>query len=159
MTITLPDTIKLVLTDFDGIITDNCVYIDSKGEMSRKVNFKDIMAFYILKSHGIKTGIISGEKNSAIELIGEKLQLDEVHQNIRVKLDVLKSIIKKYGLSKEEIAYMGDDINDYDALNYIRYRITVPNAVKKIKEIEGIQITEAQGGEGALREVADAIIK
>ena len=158
MTITLPDTIKIVLTDFDGIITDNCVYIDSKGEMTRKVNFKDVMAFYLLKRNGIKTGIISGEKNAAIELIGEKLQLDEVHQNIHEKLSVLKSIIDKYSLSPDEIVYIGDDINDYDTLNYVKYRITVPDAVKKIKKIVGIQITTAKGGEGALREVADAII-
>ncbi len=90
MTISLPKTIKFVITDFDGIITDNCVYIDSKGDMTRKVNFKDVIAFYQLKRNGFKVGIISGEENSAISIIRDKLGLDEVHQNIHLKIDVFK---------------------------------------------------------------------
>lgn len=158
MTITLPNTIKFVITDFDGIITDNCIFIDPKGEVSRKVNFKDVMAIFKLKQSGIKVGIISGEKNSAIELIANKLKVDEVHQDIRIKLDVIKSIVEKYNLTEEEFLYIGDDLNDYDSLCYAKYRITVPDAVKKIKNIENIQITEAHGGAGAFREVVDVIL-
>ena len=114
MSVVLPDTIKFVITDFDGICTDNCVYIDSKGEMSRKINFKDIMGFSILKKNGYKIGIISGEKNSAIEKINEVFKIDEVHQGIRVKLDVIKEIVNKYDLKEDEYLYIGDDVNDYD---------------------------------------------
>jgi 3-deoxy-D-manno-octulosonate 8-phosphate phosphatase KdsC-like HAD superfamily phosphatase len=64
----LPNTIKMVITDFDGIVTDNCVYINDDFSMSRKLNFKDVMAFSILKKNGFKIGIISGEKNSSIEI-------------------------------------------------------------------------------------------
>lgn len=158
MTIILPDSIKFVITDFDGIVTDNCVYIDSKGEMTRKLNFKDVMAFSILRKNGYRIGIISGEKNSAIELIANKFNVEEVHQGIRIKIDVLKSIVERYGLSEEEFVYIGDDINDYDSLCYAKYAITVPDAVDKIKNIKGIQITSARGGEGAFREVVDAIL-
>ena len=158
MTITLPETIKFVITDFDGVVTDNCVYIDSKGEMSRKVNFKDIMGFSLLKKNGYKVGIVSGEKNAAIEKIAEVFSIEEVHQRIRIKIDVIKSIIEKYGLNEEELVYIGDDVNDYDTLKYVKYAITVPDAIKKVKEIENIQITETRGGEGAFREVVDAII-
>ena len=158
MTIILPDSIKFVITDFDGIVTDNCVYIDSKGEMTRKLNFKDVMAFSILRKNGYRIGIISGEKNSAIELIANKFNVEEVHQGIRIKIDVLKSIVERYGLSEEEFVYIGDDINDYDSLCYAKYAITVPDAVDKIKSIEGIQITTAKGGEGAFREVVDACV-
>ncbi len=158
MAISLPKTIKFVITDFDGVVTDNCVYIDSKGDMTRKVNFKDIIAFYQLKKNGIKVGIISGEENSAINIIREKLGVDEVHQNVRIKIDVFKSIIEKYNLSLDEVVYIGDDINDLDILKYIKYPITVPNAVEKIKTLEAIQITTYKGGEGAFREVADALI-
>lgn len=159
MSVKLPDTIKFIITDFDGICTDNCVYIDSKGEMSRKINFKDIMGFSILKKNGYKIGIISGEKNAAIEKISKTFQIDEVHQDIRVKIDVIKSIVKKYSLSQEEYLYIGDDVNDYDSLCYAKYRITVPDAIPKIKNIENIQITDAHCGNGAFREVVDAIIK
>ena len=158
MSIILPDSIKFVITDFDGIVTDNCVYIDSKGEMTRKLNFKDVMAFSILRKNGYRMGIISGEKNSAIEIISNKFNVEEVHQGIRIKIDVLKSIIERYNLKEDEFVYIGDDINDYESLCYAKYAVTVPNAVDKIKNIEGIQITTARGGEGAFREVVDAVI-
>lgn len=159
MGLNLPSTIKFVITDFDGILTDNCVYIDSKGEMSRKLNFKDVMAFSLLKKNGYKIGIISGEKNSAIEIIKNKFQIEEVHQDIRIKIDVIKSILEKYNLSQDEYLYIGDDVNDYDSLVYAKNAITVPNAITKIKSIPNIQITSNLGGEGAFREVVDTILK
>ena len=158
MSVSLPDTIKFILTDFDGVCTDNCVYIDSKGEMSRKINFKDIMGFSLLKKNGYKIGIVSGEKNAAIEKINQVFKLDEVHQDIRIKIDVIKHIMGKYQLSLDEIVYIGDDVNDYDSLCFVKHKITVPDAVQKIKNIEGIQITSARGGEGAFREVADSLL-
>ena len=153
----LPNTIKMVITDFDGVVTDNCVYISDDGIMSRKLNFKDVIGFYKLKRHGIDVAIISGEKNSAIETIAKNCEISEVHQRIRVKIDVLKDIINKYNLSQEEYLYIGDDYNDIDCLNYAKYKITVPNAIQKVKEVENIMITCENGGNGAFREVADCL--
>ena len=153
----LPKTIKMVITDFDGVITDNNVYINEDFSMSRKLNFKDIMAFAVLKRNDIMVGIISGEENSAIKLLSEKFKVDEIHQKIRVKIDVLKDIIRKYNLSQDEYVYIGDDINDLECLNYAKYKITVPQAVRRVKEVENIQITEHNAGEGAFREVADCL--
>lgn len=153
----LPQTIKMVITDFDGIVTDNCVYIGDDGKMSRKLNFKDVMAFSILKKKNLMIGIISGEKNAAIDILTKKFGIEEVHQNIRIKIDVLKSIIEKYNLSQEEYVFIGDDINDIACLEYARYKITVPHAVKKVKDVDGIQITESVAGDGAFREVADCL--
>ena len=158
MTIHLPDTIKYIITDFDGIMTDNCIYIDPKGEISRKVNFKDVMGISLLAKNGYKIAIISGEKNSAIELIKKTFNIEEIHQGIRVKIDTLKSIIEKYHLTEEEYVYAGDDINDYESLCYAKYKVTVPDAINKIKNIEGIQITDSHGGQGAFREIADAVL-
>ena len=153
----LPKTIKMVITDFDGIVTDNCVYINDDFSMSRKLNFKDIMAFYILKRNGIKIGIISGEKNSAIETLSERFGVDEVYQKIRVKIDILKNILEKFNLTEEEYLYIGDDVNDIECLEYAKYKITVPHAVSKVKNIKNIQITENKAGDGAFREVADCL--
>ena len=151
----LPETVKMVITDFDGIVTDNCVYICDDGKMSRKLNFKDVMAFSILKKKNYMIGIISGEKNAAIDILTKKFGIEEVHQNIRIKIDVLKNIIEKYNLSQEEYVFIGDDINDIACLEYAKYKITVPHAVKKVKDVKGIQITESIAGDGAFREVAD----
>ena len=157
--LSFPNTIKMVITDFDGIITDNCVYINSDGEMSRKLNFKDIMAFSLLKKNGFKTGIISGEANSAIDVIAKKFDIEDVHQNIRNKLEILEGIVKKYNLQDDEFIYIGDDVNDYDSLNRAKHAVTVPNAVKKIKNIGHIHITQNNGGDGAFREIVDALIQ
>ena len=126
--------------------------------MSRKLNFKDVMGFYILKRNGYDIAIISGEGNSAIQTMAQKFGIEEIHQNIRVKIDVLKSILEKYNLAQDDYVYIGDDINDLECLNYAKYKITVPHAVEKVKAVDGIQITESFAGDGAFREVADCLI-
>lgn len=155
--IKLPDTIKMVITDFDGVLTDNCVYIGDDGIMARKLNFKDIIGVYKLKRHGIDVSIISGERNSAIETLAKNCELKEVYQQIRVKIDVLKHIIEKYNLTQEEYLYIGDDYNDIECLNYAKYRITVPQAIEKVKNIKEIMVTNENCGHGAFREVADCL--
>lgn len=159
MTLNLPNTIKFVISDFDGIITDNCVFIDNDLKMSRKINFKDVMAVFMMKRANIETIFVSGEKNAIIDLFTEKFQLKENHQDIRKKINVLKDILERYNLSQEEYLYIGDDVNDRECLEYAKYKVTVPNAVDAIKNISGIQITQTVGGSGALREVADCLLK
>ena len=148
----------MVITDFDGVITDNCVYVGPNGEMSRKINFKDIMGFSLLKKNGYKIAIISGESNSAIELLAKKFDIEEIHQGIRNKLEILNKIIEKYNLSDEEVIYIGDDVNDYDSLMRVKYPLTVPSAVEKVKKIEKIQITKTCSGDGAFREIVDSLV-
>jgi 3-deoxy-D-manno-octulosonate 8-phosphate phosphatase (KDO 8-P phosphatase) len=156
--IKLPKSIKMVITDFDGVVTDNCVYINEDFSMSRKLNFKDVMGFSILKKNGYDIAIISGEANSAIEIMAKKFGITEIHQKIRTKIDVLKSIIDKYNLTQDNYVYLGDDINDLECLKFAKYKITVPHAVKKVKDVEGIQITSSSAGDGAFREVADCLV-
>ena len=148
----------MVITDFDGIVTDNCVYINEDFSMSRKLNFKDVMGFSILRKNGYEIAIISGEKNSAIETMAKKFKIDEIHQNIRNKIEVLKMIIEKYNLSQEEYVYLGDDVNDLECLKFAKYKISVPHAVDKVKKVDNIQITQSQAGDGAFREVADCLV-
>ncbi len=154
----LPNTIKMLITDFDGVMTDNYVYIGENSLSTRRLNYKDVMGCFMLKREGINISIISGEKNPAIEWIKNTFELEDVHQRVRDKLPIMKSILEKYNLSQEEYVYIGDDINDMECLKYAKYRVTVPNATKKIKLIEGIQMTEENGGEGAIREVADCLV-
>jgi len=154
----IPKTIKYVITDFDGILTDNTIYINEDMTISRQVNFKDIMAISMLKKSGIELAIISGEKNSAIELIASKFGLKEVHQDIRIKIDVLKSIVERNNLNDEEFLYLGDDINDIECLNFCSTKITVPGAVSAVKKVKDIQTTLERGGNGAFREVIDCLL-
>jgi 3-deoxy-D-manno-octulosonate 8-phosphate phosphatase (KDO 8-P phosphatase) len=154
----IPKTIKYVITDFDGILTNNTITINDDMSTSRQLNFKDIMAISMLKKSGIPLAIISGEKNSAIELVASKFGLNEVHQNIRIKIDVLKSIVERNNLNKDEFLFIGDDINDIDCLNFASTKITVPGAVAAVKKVKDIQITKETGGNGAFREVVDCLL-
>lgn len=154
----LPKTIKYIISDFDGIMTDNCVYVDNNLNMMRKINFKDLIGISRLKKAGIEIIFISGEKNAIIDTITKRFNLPENHQDIRVKIDVLKDIINRYNLKDDEFLYMGDDINDEECLKYAKIKVTVPNAVDRIKKIKKIQITKSSGGDGALREVANCLL-
>ena len=157
--ISLPKDIEYIITDFDGVLTDGYIYItENSDNHTKRLNFKDIMAISIAVKNGYKVGIISGEKGSIIDYVANKFNLEEVHQGIRNKIDVLKSIIERLGLERGKLIYIGDDVNDIDCLNYAGYPITVPNAISKVKELNNIQITEHNGGEGAFREVVDSII-
>jgi len=110
--IKLPKSIKWIITDFDGILTDNCVYINDDLSTSKKINYKDLMGVAILRRNDYNIAIISGDKSGAIDAIAQRFKLQEVYQDIRVKIDILKSIVEKYALSEEEFVYIGDDLND-----------------------------------------------
>ncbi|MDD3013360.1 MAG: HAD hydrolase family protein [Candidatus Gastranaerophilales bacterium] len=151
--------IKLIATDFDGIITDGFVYLSSEqtGEM-KKVSFKDIMGMSLALKNDYKIAIISGEKNSIIDKIADKFKLDDVHQGIKDKLSVLLSIAQKYSLSLDQICFLGDDINDISALEEVGFAVTIPDSNYKVKNIPNIYITKANGGNGAFREIIDLLL-
>jgi len=157
--ITLPKDIEYIITDFDGVMTDGFVYIPNNSkDFIKRVNFKDVMAVSIAIKNGYKVGIISGDSGSVIDYIKEKFNLEEVHTNIRKKAEVFEEIIKRNNLNPQKVVYIGDDVNDIDTLNMVGYPITVNNAVSKVKELPNIQITDSDGGNGAFREVIDALI-
>lgn len=154
----IPKTIKMIVSDFDGIMTDGSIYISEDLKMSRRLHFKDLMALALLRKNNIGLIFISGEKNPVIDLLAERFNLKETHQDIRIKIDVLKSIIEKYNLKQGEFLYLGDDINDIECLNFSDVKISVPNASAAVKKVEGIQITNESGGNGAFREVVDCLL-
>lgn len=154
----IPKTIKMIISDFDGVMTDGGIYVDEDLKISRKIHFKDIMAVTILRKAGIDLVFISGEKIPLIDFLAERFNLKETHQDIRIKIDVLKSVVEKYNLKPEEFLYIGDDINDIDCLNFSQTKITVPNSSPAVKKVKDIQITNACGGNGAFREVVDCLL-
>lgn len=157
--IKLPKDIEYIITDFDGIMNDNFIYIPNNSDnYTMRLSFRDIMAVSMAIKNGYKVGIISGEHSSAIDYVKNKFNLEEVHTNIRKKIDVMNDIIKRHKLNPEKIVYIGDDVNDIETLGFVGYPITVNNAIKQVKEIPNIQITEKNGGDGAFREIIDALV-
>ena len=154
----IKNSIKFVVSDFDGIFTDGCITVSEDGSVSKKLSFLDIMAVSMLIKKGIGFAVISGEKSAAIDYLANKFDIEDVYQDIRCKAPILQNIMRKYDLKPSEVAYIGDDFNDIEALNSVENRFTVPNANYKVKEVEGIQITEAFGGAGGFRELVDSIL-
>ena len=151
--------IKLIATDFDGILTDGFVYYSNLShEEIKRISFKDIMGMSLAIKNNYKIAIISGEKNSIIDKVANKFNLEDVHQGIKDKLCAMQSISEKYSLSFDEICYLGDDINDISVLEKVKLAVTVPGANSKVKKISNIFITEANAGDGAFREVVDLLI-
>ena len=154
----LPKNIELVVSDFDGIFTDGKLEVFSDGRTSKKIDYKDIMGIAIIVKKGIKFAVISGEKSAAIDIIKEKFSMVDTFQNERNKIKVLKDLLEKYNINKENVIYLGDDINDIECLNYVGYPVTVSDAHQKVKEVEDIYITKKSGGNGAFREIVDSIL-
>lgn len=149
--------IKAFFTDCDGVLTDGGMYYSEKGDELKKFNTKDGMAFELLKQRGIITGIITGEKTELVKKRAEKLKLDEIHLGIKNKAEVLDELIKKYNITYDEVAYIGDDINDLEVLSKVGFGCVVSDGLDKCKSIAKY-ITKIKGGEGALREVVDIIL-
>lgn len=158
-TLKLSSKIKMIVSDFDGIFTDNTVFILSETQKIKKVSYKDIMGVSVAIKNGINVAIISGEESQEINYIAKKFNLEDIHQGIRIKKPIYESIKAKYNLEDDEILYVGDDINDIECLENSKYAITVNEANYKVKEIPHIQITKANAGNGAFREIVDNIIE
>lgn len=151
------EKIKLFLTDCDGCLTDGGMYYSENGEELKKFNTKDGMGFSLLRERGIITGIITGERTEIVEMRAKKLHIDELHQGIGNKLDVVKQLADKYEIDMMEIAYVGDDINDIDVLEKIGFPCTVNNALDSVKK-RAKYVSRLNGGEGAIRDIIEFIV-
>ena len=149
----------MIVSDFNGIFTDNTVFLLSPTEKLKKVSYKDIMGVSVAIKNDIKVAIVSGEYSKEIDYIAEKFNLDDIHQGIRVKYPIFQQIKERYDLSDDEIVYIGDDINDIECLTNAKFAVSVEEANYKVKQINHIQITKAHAGDGAFREVVDNIIE
>lgn len=153
-------TIKLFATDVDGVLTDAGMYYDNNGNELKKFNTHDGMAFKILKEKGIFTAMITSEKTNIVKLRASKLQVDYLFQGVKggEKLEVLKKICIEKNMSLSEVAYIGDDINDYNVLSSVGFPACPKNAITNIKNIEGITHLSKSGGDGAVREFVELLL-
>jgi len=151
--------IKILLTDVDGVLTDAGMYYGESGDEFKKFNTHDGMGIKLLREVGVKTGIITTEITKIVERRAAKLKVDYLYQGVEIKLSVAKIICEKEGVSLEEVAYIGDDVNCLELLSYVGLAACPANAVTKIKRIPRIKILEKSGGEGAVREFIDWIIE
>lgn len=150
--------IKLLITDVDGCLTDGSVYYGPNHEKLKKFNMQDGMALKLLKENGIKSGIISSDNSEATRYRAEDLKFDFIHINIKDKFKKYEEILKENNVLEDEVAYMGDDIQDLCILTRVGLSIAPCNAVDDVKK-KVKHITKKAGGEGAFRECAEYIIR
>ena len=150
--------IKLLLTDCDGVLTDAGVYYGENGEVLKKFNIRDGMGVERLrKLANIETGIITGEMSPSVAKRAEKLKITELHLGIKDKILTLEQILSSRDISPENIAYIGDDVNDIEIMQRVGLTACPSNAFILTKNITNY-ICEAKGGEGCFREFAELII-
>ena len=149
--------IKLVATDIDGVWTDARMYFTPDGELMKSFSTYDGMAVAMLKKRGIIVAILTGENSDIVKARAEKLNVDEVYVNEHEKLKRLTYLSKKYKISMEEVAYIGDDVNDLEVLGAVGLSAMAGNS-PILDQFSPDYITTRHGGNGAFREFADLIL-
>ena len=150
--------IKVVVTDNDGVLTDTGVYYSANGEEFKRFSIRDGMGVERLRKHlGIETIIVTGENSGAVKSRAEKLKIKEYYLGVKDKLKVLEEIKRKNRIEEINIAYIGDDVNDFDLMQKAGLTAAPNDALPFIKSLADY-ICENNSGNGAFREFAELII-
>ena len=150
--------IKLVLLDVDGTLTDGGIYRGNNGEELKRFNVKDGYAIVNAQKLGIEFGIITGKESELVRTRAKELKIKYLYQGISEKTVILEEIMQKTGLKKEEIAYMGDDLNDILIMKQSGLTGAPKDAADEVIQIADF-VSEKNGGSGAVREFVEYILK
>lgn len=150
--------IKLLITDCDGVLTDNGVYYSENGEASKRFSIRDGMGVERLRKFAeVETSIMTGENSKSVLKRAEKLKIKFLYQDVKDKKSLLPSVLEAAGVAASEVAYIGDDTNDVEIIKEIGFSATPADGTVFTKEIVDY-ICKEKGGYGAFREVAELII-
>lgn len=150
--------IKLLACDVDGVLTDGLLYVGGKGEEMKAFHAHDGLGMKLAQKQGLLVTIITGKSSQSVISRAEELGLDDVHLGIRDKLGRMKEILQKENLSFEQVAFIGDDLNDLYLMEKVGLAVTVPNGAPELKAVAHY-ITGRSGGRGAVREVVELLLK
>ncbi|MDF2755584.1 MAG: kdsC [Nitrospira sp.] len=150
--------IRLFATDVDGVLTDAGMYYSESGEELKKFNTRDGMGIKLLQRAGLITAIVTQERTKLVAWRGEKLMMPEVHQGVMDKLSLVREMAARHGLSMDEVAYIGDDINDLATLKAVGFSATPADGMPAVVEAVDY-VCVKKGGEGAVREIIEMILK
>lgn len=149
--------IKIFLTDCDGCLTDGGMYYSEKGDELKKFNTKDGMGLSLLRERGIITGIITSECVELNRRRANKLKLDILENGCKDKLSAIKRICHEHKISLENVCYIGDDVNDIEAIKAVGYGCCPADAIIEVQAVAKY-ISTAVGGAGVIRDVVNQIL-
>jgi 3-deoxy-D-manno-octulosonate 8-phosphate phosphatase (KDO 8-P phosphatase) len=154
--------IRILLMDVDGVLTDGRIWLLSRrdGSASEIKGFSayDGAGLKLARAAGLRTGLITGRESSAVAQRARECEIEFVYQHRATKLGALEEILQATGASAEEVAYVGDDLPDVPVLKRVGLAAAVANAVPEVKRAAHF-VTSRSGGEGAVREVIELIVK
>ena len=149
--------VKWFFCDIDGTLTDGCVYYSSGGELLKKFSLRDGTGFFLLKQAGIKTGFITTECSPIVEQRAKKLKIDKYIFGTHRKVEAMEIFLQEEGFSFENIAYIGDELNDVKLLQAVGLSFAVGDASKQVKDVADI-VCDHIGGNGAFREAVERLL-
>lgn len=150
--------IKLLILDVDGVLTDGSIILDNEGNEYKSFHVRDGHGIKMLIRAGVQVALITGRQSKVVARRAHELGITEVFQKCFNKAVAYDTLLKKYGLSDQEIAYVGDDIVDAPIMTKVGLPVSVSDSVEEIKKY-ALVVTKNRGGRGAVREVADVILK
>ncbi|CUQ68054.1 KdsC family phosphatase [Candidatus Nitrospira inopinata] len=150
--------IRLFATDVDGVLTDAGMYYSESGDEWKKFNTRDGMGIKLLQKAGLITAIVTQERTRLVARRAEKLTIPEVHQGVTDKLSMIRDMASRYGLALDQVAYIGDDVNDLEALKAVGFSASPADGMPQVLQAVDY-VCRKKGGEGAVREVVEMILE
>jgi 3-deoxy-D-manno-octulosonate 8-phosphate phosphatase (KDO 8-P phosphatase) len=150
--------IKLVLFDVDGVLTDGGIIYNESGKEIKVFNVRDGLGIRLLMKAGIQVGIVTGRSSEALRHRCQNLGITLIYEGVRDKGVLLAEIVETTGFQAEEIAFMGDDLPDLPLMRKVGFSIAVADAHESVIKVAHM-VTHANGGEGAVREICEKILK
>ena len=149
--------IEVLLTDVDCVLTDCGMYYDKRGDSMKKFHTRDGMAVTLLRKKRIPTIIVTKEKTIIVRKWAKRMKVYKTYDGIVDKVSILSKICKTFNVKSEQVAYIGDDVNDLELLKSVGFSAVPNDAISEAKIIADY-ICKTNGGNGVLREIADLVI-
>lgn len=152
------NSIKLLVIDVDGTLTDAGIYYDENGNELKKFCTKDAAGFFAAHEVGIKIMVLTGRECKATTRRMTEMKVDYLFQNVMNKVDFLKKFIESHNIKKEDLAYIGDDLNDLPPMTLAGYIGCPADSCPEVKNIADY-VSVADGGRGAVRDVVEHMLR
>ena len=154
--------IRLVGLDVDGVLTDGGIYLGAVGGEPlefKRYDIQDGLGIHFLREAGIRVAIVTGRVSESVRLRAAELRIEDVAQDaLARKVPALLTMLDRYDIAPEEVAFIGDDYPDMGVLRLVGLPVAVANAADEVKAVSAVQLTR-RGGHGAVREFAELLLK
>lgn len=150
--------VRLLVMDVDGVLTDGRILLDHQGREWKQFHVHDGQGISLARRAGLPIAWISGRASAAVEHRAAELQVSWVYQQVADKVQVLQELLHRTGVAAPAVAYIGDDVGDIPVLRRVGLPIAVANALPEVRAC-ALWVTQRAGGQGAVREVIDRILR